>query len=377
MEFNYFVSKKYREFVKNCFLIFNTGEPGIYFFPPKTDRIRRIDQLIQQYSTKYNLIKFELTPHSIEDYSDLKYAIEKQINNINKLTFIFIINAEAPIIEKNYSLLDDVVKIQETYQNLRFILFTEIDLTHPDIVNKISRTSIYSNLYYYSLYDKNDTYSFMKYLIKKWQLRIDSKTLSEIYIQCGGHFWLIKQAIRIYKDDPTFNLKKLHTSEAIKFRFEQIYLSLLESEKSVIQKLIINHKIDDQIERHSLSYLNKIGFVNKNKIAIPLIEKYVSGILPKTILKIVNGKINVNNVNIENFFSKNEKKALKALLNYKNKIITREDIAKAIWPINTDDYYSDWAIDRIIARLRGKIIQLNLSKTLIKTIRNKGFIFVN
>lgn len=41
LKFNYFVPAKYPEFVKTCYKIFANKDPGIVFFAPRTDRIKR------------------------------------------------------------------------------------------------------------------------------------------------------------------------------------------------------------------------------------------------------------------------------------------------------------------------------------------------
>jgi len=65
------------------------------------------------------------------------------------------------------------------------------------------------------------------------------------------------------------------------------------------------------------------------------------------------------------------------LIKNTNRVVTRDELAKAIWPINTEDYYSDWAVDRLVARLRSKIADLGMTREAVKTVRNQGYTLTN
>ena len=60
-------------------------------------------------------------------------------------------------------------------------------------------------------------------------------------------------------------------------------------------------------------------------------------------------------------------------LSKKGKIVSREEIAKTIWEQSWEDFYSDWAIDQTISRLRKKLSELDVLPQIIKTIRGRGF----
>jgi DNA-binding response OmpR family regulator len=55
-----------------------------------------------------------------------------------------------------------------------------------------------------------------------------------------------------------------------------------------------------------------------------------------------------------------------------NQDVTREELARIIWTENTDAQYSDWAIDKVISRIREKLGDKK-PYTLIKTARKIGF----
>lgn len=57
-----------------------------------------------------------------------------------------------------------------------------------------------------------------------------------------------------------------------------------------------------------------------------------------------------------------------------NGFISRDEIATILWKEESyNDKYSDWAIDKMISRLREKLILGGLSAYNIKTLRGKGY----
>ena len=57
----------------------------------------------------------------------------------------------------------------------------------------------------------------------------------------------------------------------------------------------------------------------------------------------------------------------------KGEIVTRDIVAEIIWKNNTEEKYSDWAIDQVIHRIREKIRKAK-SPHKILTKKGQGFI---
>lgn len=377
MRYNYFVPSGYHDFVQKCFKVLRSGEPGVVLFAPKMDRPRRISQLIQDYQQEYPLVKIDLAPGHTSDLDDILYSVEQQLGKAPKKdTGICITNCELIIYEHNYSVIEEMVKLQQSMPHYRFLLFFEIDITHPEIARLFSLTYVFSNIVYYPLCEHDNALSFINYCLNEWKFELKENLKEKIIQQCGGHFWLIRQVIRALRDDPATLLEEVFESDQMRFRLEQIYNFFADSEKSVLHKVIKGQQIDDPTEKHSLNYLQKMGFIENENITIPVLTKYIREHLPKISMVVTDKNILLNGVNVESHFSKKEKRALKSLLEHKGHVVTRDMIAKALWPINTEDYYSDWAVDRLIARLRVKLGKLGMPKEIIKTLRNKGYMLI-
>lgn len=378
MRYKYFVPQDFQNFVSQCFKIIKSGEPGVILFSPKMDRVRRIEQLIQDYSQEIQLVKFDLSPGETSEIEEIEYNLKDLIGHKTKKEIaILISNAELIIQEKNYGTLDELFKLQSTNPHYRFLLFFELDITHPEISKWLTGTQIFTNIVYYPLYKRVDTLSFMNYSLDDWKFIIKDTIKEKIYENCGGHFWLVRQVIRSLRDNPLMTLDQIFKSEQIRFRLERIFYTFMESERKVLHKIIKGQTIEEGIEKHSYEYLTEMGFIQNDAITVPLLAQYIQENMPKISIEINEKQLLLNNVNVDSNFSKKEKRALKILIENKGRIVSRDQLGKALWPINTEEDYSDWAVDRIISRARTKLSKLGLPKTIIKTLRNQGYILVN
>lgn len=118
-------------------------------------------------------------------------------------------------------------------------------------------------------------------------------------------------------------------------------------------------------EKQLIKYLKKQSLV-----------KYITNQLKqeKELLKLneKNGKITLGNKNLQIYLSPNEYEVLRLFLEKEGKLVTRDDIAQAMWGKSAFEKYSDWAIDQLISRIRNKLERFNLHKV-IKTVHSKGY----
>ncbi|OGK19168.1 hypothetical protein A2866_05245 [Candidatus Roizmanbacteria bacterium RIFCSPHIGHO2_01_FULL_39_8] len=372
MGYAYFVPSGFSKFAQRIFRILRSDEIGVILFTPKMDRPIRVNQLIQDYQKEYPLVKVDLAPGHTNDLNYILPPIEQAAKK-KKNMGICVTNCELMIYERNYQVIEEIAKLQQKQSHHRFLLFFEIDITHPDIARQFSLNEVFNNIVYYPLYEYKDTLNFIDYSLKEWKMELSKSIKNNIIQECGGQFWLVRRAVRTLRDDPEMTLEQIFETEQIRFRLEQIYLSLLDSEKKVLQKVMKQEEIEDPVEKHSLNYLNRMGYIRDGQITVPLLEQYMHEHLPKISLLQTGEHIVLNNVNIEGNFSKKEVRVLRLLLEQKNRVVSRDLIAKAIWPVNTSDSYTDWALDRFIARIRVKLKSLGVSKNLIKTFRSRGY----
>ena len=155
----------------------------------------------------------------------------------------------------------------------------------------------------------------------------------------------------------------LAKDERITLQSEELWESLSAVEQGVLLKIEKNQKINPE-ERKSGSYLWNSGFViekdGKNKLFSPLFGFYLKE-------RQTSDKITVN---ID--LSKKENLLFGYLKNNIGNICEREEIIQAVWAEVEEFGVSDWAIDRLVARLRVKLKSQN-SKFEILTIKTRGY----
>jgi DNA-binding winged helix-turn-helix (wHTH) protein len=377
------------------------GENTAVLFFPKTDRQRRLQQLIGEkqllaealsHTSRYVLQIVDIDAHNIEDREDVEIYLAEQLNIIGltkrntfsewiqyfqdkEIRLILLLPlAEKFVLEQNGRAFGIFSNLVDSFiDRISVISFFEIDLLHSTNVKLLpASTRLIQNVLYYPLYSKEDTQQFMRYLAHKWDAKLTHAQKERIWKLCGGHFWLAKQAMRELAalDDAEFE------HEAMNFRLRTIFNSLSNSEQSFIEKAVLNKKNFTSEETESMRYLQKMGCVDKSgKCTIDLIAEYIhqQKHLQST-LTTQGGQLVLNSVPLRKVLSKQEYKVFQLLLEQKGQIVTRDDVGKRMWPNDTEKFYSDWAIDRLIARIRQKMAELSLSPALIRTHRGKGYV---
>ncbi len=376
MKYAYFEPSTLKTFLYTCNKIFESGDSGIFFFSPKTDMDMRIRQILQDYAGyfPYQIISLHIGMNENQTKEDIIGFLKKTVNDGNSPVGIFIKHAEIPIKNGNFDIFNELSEISEQNPLYNFIFLSEVDFMHPDIFRKLTNIRIFGSLHYYKLYDEPDMSQFVKYLTEKSNLKVPSVLVSKILRTFGGHTWLIAEAVRSIMLNNFSSIEQIIESDGIQFKIQQIYQSFIESEKSVLQKLTKGEISGfSENEKHSLKYLEKTGIVCKNKITIHALEIYIQKHQPKVSFTLEGKHIKINSVIVDSSFSRKQIRILRHLLTNNGVTVMRDELAKIIWPVNTLDYYTDWALDRIIARLRENIARIGLDKNLIQTVRGKGY----
>jgi DNA-binding response OmpR family regulator len=156
---------------------------------------------------------------------------------------------------------------------------------------------------------------------------------------------------------------------------DTIYRSLRHSEQKVLEKVVTRQNEYTEEEGHSLAYFKKMNLLSKNNnITIGFMSQYL-GTRPHQDqhIEINAGRVFINNVNVDSVFTKKEHRVFLTLLKHRGEIVTRDAIAQSIWPSSTDQHYSDWAIDQLIARLRKRLLKLSMAPKVVHAIRGKGY----
>lgn len=397
---NPITSETFEERILPWMNIIKKGESASIIFCPEADTNTRLNHFLESTDlqkkylhdlSKYIFLLIDIDLLTKEGYSDATALVSKLLNEkkSKKLTFeewmiklkkngqrvVFMITNTNKIVDSN---IEQILTIVENNKSVSALLFFEINITCPETLKVLPKRSIIlQNVLYCPLYLKKDTDQYIRYLAWKWEMTIPDKIFNVISAECHGHTLLIKEAVRYFSRNPQTNLDSLFNHEEMNMRLEWIHALFSQAEQQVLKKISLGNRNFDDKEKQILEHLRKLQLLNSaNEITIPLLEKYIQNRKHINIeLKLEAEEIILNNVPIKHMFSKKESHVLKNLLKRPGELISRDDIAKFIWPINTEDNYSDWAIDQIMKRLRTKLAQLFIPEDVIQTYRGKGYKF--
>jgi len=391
----------YLKMVSRWLSIIRYKECGTIIFYPKSDRLRRINQFMADLPVlKKNLPEFAKTKFLVldpdivhfDDEEELKQFILSQVKeNISgdlktviknlgskyRLVFL-VVPAESLFLERKEDYLANLALQQIYNPTISILLFSEIDLTHPQFFPLLTKyTCFCQNLEFIPLYKNPDINCFFKYNEAKWQIKLTKNQKKQIAINCQ-HYWLIKEAVRFLRDHQDEKIQKAFGGEVMQIKLKVLLNAFSESEREVFKKIVTNQPIILREEKHSLNYLMKMGFINrindKFKLTIPVFREYLeNNSFTDKFLIDTKGEIILNNICVSSFFSEKEKKILTLFIKKAGVILSRDDLAKILWGIDDYDSYSDWVIDQTISRLRKKISKLGLPPKIIKTIKKQGF----
>jgi hypothetical protein len=377
------------------------GENVSVVFFPKTDRFRRLHQLLEDKEYLRNFFgtgrkylfqytDFVISP--VEDKTDIQDHIARQFNDSNltnnpRTFFQWLAYFSKEHIHVVLMLADAEKYLTPGYKHIPPLLFEitmdfaptitlmnffETDITHPSYSSILTLSKeLYENLYWYPLYSEDDTRVFIRYVKNKWDMTISEKLEDTIIESCGGHLWFVKEAIREQLNRGKFSLD----NDAFFFRMDTVYRSLQQSEQKVLEKIVSRQNQFSEEERHSLIYLNKMNVVSKNNhLEIGLMGQYI-GMRPHEDqhIEIHDGRVFINNITVDSIFTRKEHRVLMTLLEHRGEIVSRDMIAQSIWPSRTDQQYSDWAIDQLITRLRKRLLELSLAPEIVHVVRGKGY----
>lgn len=163
------------------------------------------------------------------------------------------------------------------------------------------------------------------------------------------------------KDDLFLSLIR---DERINFQSEELWESVGKKEQEVLQRIASGQEISVDNKKDAI-YLWETGFIHfskgKNKIFSDLFAEFV-----KKKVKDESAK------DAGNDFSKKENLLFNYLLENKDEICEREKIIEIVWPEEEELGVSDWAIDKLVARVRNKL-KLQKSPFEIQTIKTRGY----
>lgn len=211
---------------------------------------------------------------------------------------------------------------------------------------------------------------------------IADKTYHDILMQTAGHGKLTRLALEaiLAKNGQKDRVPEafLLEQKTIQSALAELWRFLTPDEQQDIQMLCQGKECPLPSE-----FLQKVGLIKNNAIAIPLFRAFVHQIA-KTLpaqahftLDEATNAILRDKINISDQLTLSEFRLLRLLLTHEGSVIDREAIVQAVWSDSkTQAGVSEQAVDQLIFRLRKKIEDDPTRPSHVVTIKGRGVQFV-
>jgi len=205
---------------------------------------------------------------------------------------------------------------------------------------------------------------------KRYEFSLSESAEKALFRLVSGNVQYLQLALTILNEQQDTKLQKeallqvLVADERITLESEELWESLSKDEKKVLLQIIKEKTVSDA-EKTKAIYLWETGFIQeggkKREIFSPLFESY---------LRQVEGEEQKKHQVVH--LTRKEHLLFSLLESQLGEICEREEIIDVVWPEYKEFGVSDWAIDRLVARVRVKLRQQS-SPYEIVTVRTRGY----
>lgn len=336
------------------------------------------------------------------------YEAEKEIYLLEKLRTLLRLVTESQIIV--WVIIDDLEELLQKFdasffsslKNLRDInrdLFTYLVLAQnteftAETLRKIAPffKLVSSNILYLPTLTNAESLLRLKDLAKQKEIDLEDKEVRFLSRLTGGYPSLMR--ICLYYLDKNRHLteeefvRKISVDPGLILRLEEIFQGLAPLEK---EYLLARSKGRITKELEIEAKLKARGLINeKDEIFSPIFLSYLKQKLVQASSPIaINQKAEANQTvfidartrrvfkngqELANI-SKQEYRLLNFLYINPEKIVSRDEVAEAVWEASISEGISEEAIDQLVTRLRGKIEDDKSNPQHLLTVRGRGFSF--
>lgn len=257
-----------------------------------------------------------------------------------------------------------------THQELSYVFTSFRSLNSIFPAARTSLSVFAQIIYMYPALEKDMQIIYETYK-KRYNFKLDPSIERALFEMVNGNVQYLQLALIILSEKKNGGIKTseelfntLVRDERITLQSEELWESLTKDEKRILAKMLKNEKITPE-EKEKNIYLWDTGFVieqkNKNIPASKLFKEY---------LECREKEDSKNNSVIH--LTRKEHLLFTLLESRIGNICEREEIIETVWPEYKELGVSDWAIDRLVARVRVKLKQQE-SPYEIVTVRTRGY----
>lgn len=238
----------------------------------------------------------------------------------------------------------------------------------PDVFTK-SSVALFARNMFVRPAEKKDTKIIFDTYKERYRLIFPQTLETSFFEIVDGYVQYLQLAlISFHESGKIFKSKQeifdfLSTDERIMLQSEELWESLNDAEQNILLKVEKNQAISPE-EKKSAAYLWDCGFISEDREKTAVFSPLFNHYLKQRQLTKNNGS------GVE--LSKKEHLLFTYLKSRIGNICEREEIIQAVWAEVEEVGISDWAIDRLVARLRIKLKSQN-SKFEIQTVKTRGY----
>lgn len=237
-----------------------------------------------------------------------------------------------------------------------------------------------------SLFSQEASIFTTQYWSQVFKCHLDQGQIDVIIKVCGGHAACLKAATRIACSKEKLKPDVLHQillqSPDLKLHIKKIQQALSDSQRHTVQAALTGNKLSaaqkqelDLLFDWKLLIKTNDGDIKPSGEMLTSFIGHKSTDTPALAYDKDAGEILINGSPASDILTAQEYNLLTSLIQSQNRVCTRDEIATALWGGKYHEKYSDWAIDRLMSRLRQKL-NLPPKNPHLVTIRGRGYKFI-
>lgn len=377
-------------------------EVGFFIWPPKSNAARRIVQFlhddslqktfdIDSYKTLFIYLDFQEEPNvkvpqlkemvlhelgrslsgnvSLNGSFDMLETLIRLQKKGHEIVF-FITGVDEMLRKENMFILKELISIYERLQNIPVLFFTSTYIT-PVMKKKLfEKHALVSNFFYKPIYSTEDSEQFFNFTKSRWHIRVHDNQKSWILENCSGRLGLIKNALRLVRDNPSLTPEELAAHPSMIDRVRAIFDAIPSEVTAVLSEIIKKSYRYKSQDKDVIDYLINVGMIEEHNKTYTIFPPYLQN------APLPNYQTPIRFTDLEVMLTGQERRVFKHLSQSTNTIFSRMSFAELMWESDVDEQYSDWAIDQLVHRIREKLEKTKAPYELI-TKKGHGFILVS
>ncbi len=250
-----------------------------------------------------------------------------------------------------------------------FTNFRTLSQLAPSAFDKKSFAIFFDTIYIKPVKDE-DIKVILRAYASYYDISLSDEIMDSMVTYSGGHLQYLqtylvilqKMEQREEKITKAAFIKHIENDERIMLLGEELWESLTQDEQEILPKIVQKEELTDE-ERQLGTYLWETGMVIEDKEGIRLFN-------PIFALYVQKKGTTKDSSDVD--MSKKEHMLFSLLKEHTGDICEREKIIEIVWPEYKEYGVSDWSIDRLVARVRGKLKKQKSPYEII-TVRTRGY----